>query len=249
MPKISIITPAYNCEKYLPDAVKSVLSQTFTDWELLIIDDCSKDNTYRYMKKLAEKDKRIRIFQNKVNSGAAATRNYGVRLARGEWIAFLDGDDLWREDKLEKQLAVAGRAGADIIYCSYALVNESGAHLSDYIVPETTSYDAMLRESVLSCSTVLLRQLILREHHFSAEHYHEDYALWLELMRFGYRAVACREILVDYRVVNGSRSSNKFKSAKYRWEIYRDVERLSLPRSAQAFLTYALHGMRKHRRF
>ena len=86
MPKISIITPAYNCEKYLPDAVKSVLSQTFTDWELLIIDDCSKDNTYRYMKKLAEKDKRIRIFQNKVNSGSAATRNYGVRLARGEWI-------------------------------------------------------------------------------------------------------------------------------------------------------------------
>ena len=75
MPKISIITPAYNCEKYLPDAVKSVLSQTFTDWELLIIDDCSKDNTYRYMKKLAEKDKRIRIFQNKVNSGSAATRN------------------------------------------------------------------------------------------------------------------------------------------------------------------------------
>ena len=102
---------------------------------------------------------------------------------------------------------------------------------------------------MLSCSTVLLRQLILREHHFSAEHYHEDYALWLELMRFGYRAVACREILVDYRVVNGSRSSNKFKSAKYRWEIYRDVEKLSLPRSAQAFLTYALHGMRKHRRF
>ena len=86
MPKISIITPAYNCEKYLPDAVKSVLSQTFTDWELLIIDDCSKDNTYRYMKKLAENDKRIRIFQNKVNSGSAATRNYGVRLARGELI-------------------------------------------------------------------------------------------------------------------------------------------------------------------
>ena len=109
MPKISIITPAYNCEKYLPDAVKSVLSQTFTDWELLIIDDCSKDNTYRYMKKLAEKDKRIRIFQNKVNSGSAATRNYGVRLGRGEWIAFLDGDDLWLERRTNPPVFVRYR--------------------------------------------------------------------------------------------------------------------------------------------
>ena len=118
MPKISIITPAYNCEKYLPDAVKSVLSQTFTDWELLIIDDCSKDNTYRYMKKLAEKDKRIRIFQNKVNSGSAATRNYGVRLARGEWIAFLDGDDLWRGGKVGKKAGVllGGAEGRNFFY-------------------------------------------------------------------------------------------------------------------------------------
>lgn len=248
-PLVSVIMPAYNAEKYIEEAVSSVLSQTYKNWELLILDDCSSDCTAEIAEYFASLDTRIRLLRNPQNMGVAKTRNRGFDIAKGEWIALLDSDDVWHSDKLEKQLAVAGRAGADIIYCSYALVNESGAHLSDYIVPETTSYDAMLRESVLSCSTVLLRQLILREHHFSAEHYHEDYALWLELMRFGYRAVACREILMDYRVVNGSRSSNKFKSAKYRWEIYRDVERLSLPRSAQAFLTYALHGMRKHRRF
>ena len=222
-PLVSVIMPAYNAEKYIEEAVSSVLSQTYKNWELLILDDCSSDCTAEIAEYFASLDTRIRLLRNPQNMGVAKTRNRGFDIAKGEWIALLDSDDVWHSDKLEKQMAVAGRAGADIIYCSYALVNESGAHLSDYIVPETTSYDAMLRESVLSCSTVLLRQLILREHHFSAEHYH--------------------------RVVNGSRSSNKFKSAKYRWEIYRDVERLSLPRSAQAFLTYALHGMRKHRRF
>ena len=247
-PLVSVIMPAYNAEKYIGEAIASVCAQTYENWELLILDDGSADRTAEIAQTYAQRDARIRVLRNPQNMGAAKTRNRGFDIAKGEWIALLDSDDVWHSDKLEKQLAVAGRAGADIIYCSYALVNESGAHLSDYIVPETTSYDAMLRESVLSCSTVLLRQLILREHHFSAEHYHEDYALWLELMRFGYRAVACREILADYRVAKGSRSSDKLKSARYRWRIYRDVERLSLPRSACAFFSYALHGVRKHGR-
>ena len=106
MPKISIITPAYNCEKYLEQSVDSVLSQTWQDWELLIIDDCSKDNTYALMQELAKKDERIRILQNPQNSGAAATRNNGVRQAAGEWIAFIDSDDLWEPDKLEKQMTL-----------------------------------------------------------------------------------------------------------------------------------------------
>ena len=247
MPKISIITPAYNCEKYLPDAVKSVLSQTFTDWELLIIDDCSKDNTYRYMKKLAEKDKRIRIFQNKVNSGSAATRNYGVRLARGEWIAFLDGDDLWREDKLEKQLAAAERSGAEIIYCSYSMVDKDGRRLSDFLVPERTSYSEMLEENVLGCSTVLLSRRIFSGFQFSTEYYHEDYALWLQLLRLGFPAFACRDVLVDYRILNGSRSNDKLRSAKHRWLIYRKAERLSFVSSAHAFAGYIRHGIEKYK--
>ena len=106
MPKISIVTPAYNCEKYLEEAVNSVLAQSFEDWELLIIDDCSKDATWLRMQTLAKKDNRIRIFQNQHNSGSAATRNNGIRQARGEWIAFLDSDDLWRPEKLERQMSV-----------------------------------------------------------------------------------------------------------------------------------------------
>ena len=158
-PLVSVIMPAYNAEKYIEEAVSSVLSQTYKNWELLILDDCSSDCTAEIAEYFASLDTRIRLLRNPQNMGVAKTRNRGFDIAKGEWIALLDSDDVWHSDKLEKQLAVAGRAGADIIYCSYALVNESGAHLSDYIVPETTSYDAMLRESVLSCSTVLSRGL------------------------------------------------------------------------------------------
>mgnify|MGYP003293160590 FL=1 len=109
MPKISIVTPAYNCAKYLEEAVNSVLSQTWQDWELLIIDDCSRDNTYACMQEIAKQDQRIRIFQNSRNLGAAGTRNFGIRQAKGQWIAFLDSDDLWHPEKLTKQMAVAKR--------------------------------------------------------------------------------------------------------------------------------------------
>ena len=102
MPTISIITPAYNCEKYLEEAVESVLAQTMQDWEMLIIDDCSSDNTYDCMEKLAQRDKRIRIFRTIQNTGAAAKRNYGIRQAKGQGIAFFDSDDLWRTDTLQK---------------------------------------------------------------------------------------------------------------------------------------------------
>lgn len=127
-PLVSVIMPAYNAEKYIEEAVSSVLSQTYKNWELLILDDCSSDCTAEIAEYFASLDTRIRLLRNPQNMGVAKTRNRGFDIAKGEWIALLDSDDVWHSDKLEKQLAVAGRAGADIIYCSYALVNESGAH-------------------------------------------------------------------------------------------------------------------------
>lgn len=127
MPTISIITPAYNCEKYLEEAVDSVLSQTMTDWEMLIIDDCSVDNTYSCMQKLAQRDSRIRIFRNMQNAGAAATRNYGIRQARGRWIAFLDSDDLWRTDKLQKQMELLDKyPEASFLFTGSAFIEDDG---------------------------------------------------------------------------------------------------------------------------
>lgn len=222
-PLVSVIMPAYNAEEYISEAVQSVMAQTYTNWELLILDDCSTDGTADKARCFSDLDPRITLYSNPKNIGVALTRNKGMALAKGSWVALLDSDDIWHKDKLEKQLVAAENTGADIIYCSYSLMDKNGEHLSDFIVPERTSYDDMLRKNVIGCSTVFMRSPILIHHHFSTEYYHEDYVLWLELLKSGYIAAASTDVLVDYRIVDGSRSNDKLKSAKNRWLIYREI--------------------------
>ena len=243
---VSVIMPAYNAEKYIAEAIQSVISQTYTNWELFVLDDCSTDSTAEIAESFANADSRIHLIRNPQNMGVARTRNRGFDLANGEWVALLDSDDVWHSDKLEKQLAIAKETGAEIIYCSYSLMNENGKHLSDFIVPNTTSYGDMLKESVLSCSTVLIYREVLNNHRFSTDYYHEDYVFWLELLKSGFTATACCEVLADYRVVKGSRSNNKFYSAINRWKIYRKVEKLPLLKSVKVFTAYAVNGICKY---
>ena len=245
-PLISVIMPAYNAEKYIAEAIQSVISQTYTNWQLLIIDDCSTDRTAEIAEEFEKSDQRIRVLRNPQNIGVAKTRNRGFDLAKGEWLALLDSDDRWHKEKLEKQLALADNSDADIIYCSYALTDENGKHLSDYKVPQITTYCDMLKECVLSCSTVLLHSRILTNHRFLYDYYQEDYAFWLELLRSGYKAEACCDVLADYRIINGSRSRNKLRSAKNRWIVYRKVEKLSLIKSVRVFVPYAFRGIAKY---
>lgn len=174
-PFVSVVMPSYNAEKYISEAIQSVIAQTYTNWELLILDDCSTDGTADKARCFSDLDPRITLYSNPKNIGVALTRNKGMALAKGSWVALLDSDDIWHKDKLEKQLVAAENTGADIIYCSYSLMDKNGEHLSDFIVPERTSYDDMLRKSVLSCSTVLLRSSILSAHCFFTNYYHEDY--------------------------------------------------------------------------
>ena len=247
-PFVSVVMPSYNAEKYISEAIQSVIAQTYENWELLIIDDCSTDSTANIVKQFSDVDSRITLYSNPKNMGVALTRNKGMNLAKGSWIALLDSDDVWHKDKLEKQLVAAENTGADIIYCSYSLMDKNGEHLSDFIVPERTSYDDMLRKSVLSCSTVLLRSSILSAHCFFTNYYHEDYVFWLELLKSGYTAVASPGILADSRIVDGSRSNDKLKSARNRWLIYREIEKLSLGKSVRVFAAYAFNGFIKHKR-
>lgn len=247
-PLVSVIMPAYNAEEYISEAVQSVMAQTYTNWELLILDDCSTDSTADKARCFSDLDPRITLYSNPKNIGVALTRNKGMALAKGSWVALLDSDDIWHKDKLEKQLVAAENTGADIVYCSYSLMDKNGEHLSDFIVPERTSYDDMLRKNVIGCSTVFMRSPILIHHHFSTEHYHEDYVLWLELLKSGYIAAASTDVLVDYRIADGSRSNDKLKSARNRWLIYREIEKLSLGKSVRVFAAYAFNGFIKHKR-
>lgn len=247
-PLISVVMPSYNAEKYISEAIQSVLAQTYENLELLVIDDGSTDSTADIVRRFSKIDSRVTLYMNSKNIGVALTRNRGMDLAKGSWIALLDSDDVWHKDKLEKQVALAEKTGADIIYCSYFLTDENGKRISEFIVPSVTSYEEMLKCSVIGCSTAMFCSTSAGRYRFTNESFHEDYVFWLNLLRNGFEAVGCEEPLLDYRVVENSRSYNKIKSAKNRWIVYREVEKLSLKKAVCAFVSYTYNGIRKYKR-
>ena len=248
-PLVSVIMPAYNAERFIDAAVRSVMAQTVTDWELLILDDGSRDTTAAIAEKLAAEDARIRFLPNEANMGVAKTRNRGFDLCRGQYVALLDSDDIWLPEKLEKQLALAEQTGADIIYCSYGIMDEEDHPVcEDFIVPPTVSFDQFLTKSVISCSTALLSRKIADRYRFMTQFYHEDLALWLQILQDGHQARGVTAVLARYRIMQGSRASNKLKSALNRWRIYRKHLGLSVGRSLSLLAEYAFLGLKKYRK-
>ncbi len=246
---VSVVMPAYNCAQYVAEAIRSVLGQTHRNLELIVIDDCSSDDTFSILQGFASQDARVRPFRNERNLGVAATRNRGISLAAGEYVALLDSDDRWHPEKLDLQLRCAQATGAELIYTSYALMDASGdTPYPAQIVPGSVDVKQLLRNNVIGCSTVMLRRALFDRYQFPAEYYHEDYALWLQLLQDGHKAAGLPEVLVDYRVTSGSKAGNKWKSAAHRWRIYRDFMHLSLLASAKYSLLYAAAGIKKYRK-
>ena len=248
-PLISVVMPAYNCEKYIGQAVDSVIAQTYSNWELLILDDRSGDGTPRVIENLREKDTRIRTFQNETNLGAGNTRNRGVELARGKWIAFLDSDDMWAADKLEKQLELLAQEDkAVLLYTGSGFVDESGKPL-DFVlrVPRRIDRKRLLRQNLVSCSSVLVRREYMLRHPFPAQSdMHEDFAVWLQILREEEYAYAVDEPLLIYRLSPASKSGNKLKAARMNWHTYRRSG-LSFFRSLYYMGWYTVNGIRKYR--
>ena len=248
-PLVSVIMPAYNCEKYIEIAIRSVITQTYQNWELLVIDDGSTDTTPDIVKALSLEDPRIQLIANPENLGVAKTRNKGFELSNGGYVALLDCDDVWLPEKLEKQVSLAQNTGVDIIYCSYSIVDETGKKIcADFIVPDKTSYEEMLIKSVISCSTALLSRTIIENYSFRTDYYHEDFLLWLELMRDQKSACGVVDVLAEYRILCGSRSSNKLKTALGRWKIYRQYMKVPFFKSIKLIMQYAFLAVSKYRR-
>lgn len=246
-PIVSVIMPAYNAEAFIEDAIASVQAQTMAQWELLVVDDGSTDKTREILRRLAETDGRIHPVAGKGRQGAAASRNQAMDLAKGQYLAFLDADDLWRPEKLERQLALAESTGADLVCCSYAMIDPAGQPCHrDFLVCREISFEGMLRRNEIGCSTVLLSPSAAG-YRFSVDFYHEDYVLWLQMLQDGLSLRGLPEVLADYRVQPGSRSGNKLKSARNRWKIYRDYLRLPLPKRLWAMGGYMLAGLKKYR--
>ena len=248
-PLVSVIMPAYNAERYIEKSIRSVQRQTWPDWELIVLDDCSSDRTAEVAAGLAREDDRIRLYTNEQNLGVARTRNRGLELCRGDYVAFLDSDDAWRPEKLELQLKCARETGADLVYTSYAIVDAGGEKkCRDFLVPADVSFEGLLRENVIGCSTVMLSLPVLEGKGFREDFFHEDYVLWLQLLNAGRKAAGVEKVLVDYFFHEDSKAGNKGRAARKRWNIYRRYLGFSVPKSAWYFGHYALAALRKYAR-
>ncbi len=248
-PLVTIIMPAYNMEAFIAEAIDSVIAQSISDWELLVIDDCSTDDTQRIVADLANKDPRIQLLVNEENMGVSRTRNRGMAMSRGKFVALLDSDDYWKPQMLEKMVARAEETGADIIYCSYELVDEQGKKVcNDFIVPEETTFEESIVRSVILPSAALITSALAKEAQFPTNMYHEDIALWFQLLKEGKTARGVTEPLVLYRQRSGGRSSDKIISACRRWPIYRKHLGMSPLQSVSAMVRYAYYGLIKYKR-
>lgn len=246
MELVSVITPNYNSEKYIRETIESVIRQTYQHWEMIIVDDGSRDNCISVINTYLS-DPRIKLYRQPVNQGPVAARNKGIEMALGRYIAFLDSDDAWAPEKLEKQVRLFETAdNAAIVFADYDQMDESGNPLNKIITaPAIVTYASLLKTNYIGCLTAVYDQQLLGKRYF-VNHGHEDYILWLSILREGYSAYNTGEVLARYRKSQHSLSGNKLKAATWQWSIYRNVEKLNLFKSTWLFCSYFVHALKKH---
>lgn len=245
-PLVSIVMPCYNASKYIADSIESVLNQTYTNWELIIVDDCSKDNSRDIIQSFINNDNRIKLICNSSPSGSPATpRNIGLENSNGEYIAFLDSDDLWVSDKLEKQLAIFKTSDCCIVYSNYEAIEENGLRTGRIIKePSFANYRKLLKYNCIGCSEAVFKKICLHNCKFKKIG-HEDYLFWLSLLKNGGLAINTNEVHLLYRVRKSSVSGNKIRAASWTWNIYRKELGLSFFASIYYFMHYAFKGIER----
>lgn len=246
MNKVSIIMPSYNAANFIAASIQSVIEQTYSNWELLITDDCSKDDTINIIKKFQEIDNRIQLFSTGKNSGAAAARNISLQNATGKYIAFLDSDDIWVSNKLETQLKFMIEKNIAFSFSSYSVMKEDGTPTGNTInVPKVIGYHGYLRNTIIGCLTVIIDREKTGNFLMPNIKTSEDMALWLNIMKRGFKAWGLQIPLAQYRVVSNSLTSKKWKEAKYVWKVYREIEHINPIYSTICFVGYVINAIIK----
>lgn len=243
---VSVITPTYNSEAFISATIESVLHQTYENWEMIIVDDASADSTREIISVYAEQDSRIKPIFLKENGGAAVARNKALHASKGTFMAFLDGDDQWLPEKLERQIRFMKEKDYAFTFTNYEIMDEKGTPLGKYVeAPAQMTYQDLLKNTIIGCLTVIVNREKTGPFQMPNIRTRQDLALWLQLLRKGFTAYGLQESLSRYRVVPNSISSNKIKAAKKNWFVYRHIEKLSLIKSAWYFSHYALNAIKK----
>lgn len=248
-PLVSIVVPVYNAERFLRDTIRSVQVQTYESWELIFIDDQSKDSSVHIIKRAQKSDKRIKLIKMLENGGAANARNAGVELSKGRFLAFLDADDLWVGAKLDSQVAFMSEKACPFAFSSYEFTDERGVPNGKCVIaPLKLSYDDALKRSSVFTSTVMIDLDFITKKDIMMPNYPigEETATWWKLLRMHGDAYGIQEVLSYYRRGTGDTlSSNKFKAMKWRWRLYRQHEKLGLFRSMVNFYHYAIYAVQR----
>lgn len=246
-PLVSVIMPCFNSEAFISESIESVINQTFQRWELIIVNDGSKDNSLSIIKNYSLKDSRIKIIDCPKSSGSPAVpRNIAIKEAKGRYIAFLDSDDIWTPDKLDSQLDLFSQGQFIIVYSDYEPITEDGKRMNRIVKePYFCDYKQLLKFNVIGCSSAIFDTAKIGKPQFK-QIGHEDYLFWLEIMKNGGIAVNTNKVQLFYRERTSSVSSNKIQAAKWAWNIYKNELNLSLLEAFYYFSCYALKALERH---
>ncbi|HEO98691.1 MAG: glycosyltransferase family 2 protein [Campylobacterales bacterium] len=245
---VTIVTPSYNSEKFIAQTIESVLNQTYREWEMIIVDDKSTDNTVELIEPYAQKDKRIKYIVLEENSGPAVARNRAIEEAQGRYIAFLDADDLWMPQKLEKQITFMQRENIALSYTGYYRFEQSTDQIKDEItVPLKVDYHELLKQNIIGCLTAVYDTKIVGKVTMPLIRKRQDFGLWLKILKEVPYAYAINEPLAYYRIHNDSISSNKIISSQYNWKLYREVEKLPWYKALYYFAWYTYRSLLKYK--
>ena len=242
---VSIVVPVYNAERFLPETIGLVQKQTYRDWELILVDDCSSDNGAAIVRQYAKDDTRIRLIQQEVNAGAARSRNLGISQANGRYLCFLDADDIWTSQKLKKELAYMKEKKAAFVFTGYEFADAKGEGLGKIVhVPETISYEQALKNTTIFTSTVMIdRDKIADTDIYMPQIASEDTATWWHILKKYQIGYGLDENLVRYRRTEGTLSSNKLVAIQRIWGLYRRQEKLSWCKSMYCMFFWAFRAV------
>ena len=240
---VSVIVPVYNAEKCISDTIMSVLNQSYKDVELILVDDGSTDGTVEIMNKYSSD--RVKVITEKEGKGAASARNKGTEIATGRFITFLDADDLWKEDKLQKQLDFMKETHAAFSFTGYEFADEEGRGLGTIVrVPKTMKYKDAIKNTTIFTSTVMFDMSVLTKEDIKMPNVpSEDSATWWQVLKKGYEAYGLDEPLTLYRRMGKTLSSNKLEEIRRIWFLYREVEHLNIFYSSYCFVWWAVRAV------
>lgn len=238
---VSIIMPTYNSENYISESIKSVINQSYENWELLITDDFSTDNTIKIIHDFQKQDDRIILFNLKVNKGSGVARNNSISNAKGRFIAFLDSDDRWKPNKLKTQIDFMLFNKLALTYSGYDIINEKGAYIKTIIAPKSINYSEILSNNYIGCLTAIYDTNRIGKKYMPDIRRRQDWVLWINILELIRETKGITDSLAIYVDRKDSISGNKFLMLKYNWKVYSDILGFNKVKSFFLMINFIIH--------